>query len=38
MKGIDLSYHQGAVDWDKVKASGIEFIIPRDGWDVDSDG
>lgn len=38
MKGIDLSYHQGAVDWDQVKASGIEFIIPRDGWDVDSDG
>lgn len=31
-KGLDLCYHQGTVDWKKVKSSGIDFIIPRDGW------
>lgn len=31
-KGLDLCYHQGTVDWKKVKDSGIDFIIPRDGW------
>ena len=31
-RGIDLCYHQGDIDWNKVKASGIDFIIPRDGW------
>lgn len=29
MKGIDVSAHQGNIDWDKVKASGIEFAIIR---------
>ena len=38
MNGIDLCYHQGDVDWKKVKAAGIDFIIPRCGWDVDCDG
>jgi GH25 family lysozyme M1 (1,4-beta-N-acetylmuramidase) len=28
-KGIDLSYHQGNVDWSAVKAAGYEFVILR---------
>ncbi len=28
-KGIDVSYHQGAIDWGKVKLSGIEFAMLR---------
>lgn len=38
-KGIDISYHQGTIDFSKVKNEGITFIIPRDGWgenDIDS--
>ena len=31
-KGIDLCYHQVDIDWKMVKAAGIDFIIPRDGW------
>ena len=31
-KGIDVSYHQGLIDWIKVKASGIEFAIIRAGY------
>lgn len=38
MKGLDLCYHQGTIDWQKVKQAGYDFIIPRDGWDVDCDG
>lgn len=30
-KGIDVSYHQGTVDWKKVKADGVEFVIIRCG-------
>ncbi len=30
--GIDVSYHQGAIDWAKVKAAGIEFAIIRAGY------
>jgi len=29
VKGIDVSYHQMAVDWTKVKAAGIEFAFIR---------
>lgn len=29
IKGIDVSYAQGAVDWKKVKASGVEFVMMR---------
>lgn len=29
MKGIDVSHHQGVIDWDAVKASGIEFVIMK---------
>lgn len=31
-KGIDVSYHQGVIDWKKVKESGIEFAIIRAGY------
>ena len=37
-KGLDLCYHQGDINWAKVKAAGIDFIIPRDGWGIDCDG
>lgn len=30
--GIDISEHQGKIDWNKVKNSGIEFAIIRLGW------
>lgn len=32
MKGIDVSYHQGNIDWKKVAHSGIEFAIIRAGY------
>ncbi len=31
-KGIDVSEHNGVVDWEKVKASGIEFAMIRAGY------
>ena len=31
-KGIDVSKHQGNIDWNKVKADGIEFAIIRIGY------
>lgn len=31
-KGIDVSYHQGTIDWKKVKNAGIEFAILRIGY------
>lgn len=34
-KGIDVSYHQGTVDWKKVKADGVEFAIIRCGLGMD---
>lgn len=30
--GIDISYHQGDIDWDKVAADGIDFAIIRLGY------
>lgn len=30
--GIDVSYHQGAIDWKKVAESGIEYVIIRAGY------
>ncbi len=30
--GIDVSYYQGDIDWEKVKASGIEFAMVRLGY------
>ena len=32
MQGIDVSYYQGDIDWNKVAASGIEFAIIRMGY------
>ena len=32
MKGIDVSSHNGAIDWDKVWAAGTEFAILRAGY------
>lgn len=34
-KGIDVSEHQGLVDWEAVKASGIDFAIIRCGYGND---
>lgn len=31
-KGIDVSTHQGTINWDKVKADGIQFAIIRAGF------
>jgi len=30
-KGIDVSHHNGSIDWDQVKQAGIEFAIIRCG-------
>lgn len=38
MKGIDVSVWQGNINWDKVKADGIEFAIIRSGWGWLGDG
>ena len=35
-KGIDVSVYQGDVDWEKVKASGVEFAILRCGYGDDA--
>lgn len=32
MKGIDVSVHNGDIDWGKVKADGIDFAILRAGY------
>ena len=32
MKGIDISYANGEIDFEQVKASGIEFVIVRTGY------
>lgn len=34
-KGIDVSEHQGIIDWEKVKADGIEYAILRCGYGND---
>ena len=34
-KGIDVSAHQGRIDWEKVKNSGIQFAILRLGFGND---
>lgn len=31
IKGIDVSHYQGEVDWERVKADGIEFVILKIG-------
>ena len=32
VKGIDLSEHNGVVDWDQVKSSGVGFAMLRAGY------
>ena len=34
-KGFDVWYKKGEIDFHKAKASGIDFILPRDGWGTD---
>lgn len=31
-KGIDISYHQGTIDFDLIKKNGVEFVIIREGY------
>ena len=38
IKGIDVSRHQGDIEWDKVAASGVEFAIIRLGYRGYSEG
>lgn len=40
--GIDVSHHQGTIDWDAVKSAGVDFAIIRCGygsdyWDQDDE-
>lgn len=37
-KGIDVSYHNGVIDWKKVKASGVDYAILRCGYGQDEKG
>ena len=30
--GIDVSYHQGDIDWEAVKADGVDFAMIRLGY------
>ena len=32
LKGIDVSEHQGSIDWNQVKASGVQFAMIRGGY------
>ena len=32
LKGVDVSNHQGAIDWQAVKDNGIDFAIIRSSW------
>ena len=35
LQGIDVSHHQGEIDWEKVKADGVDFAIIRCGYGMD---
>lgn len=35
LKGIDVSHHQGVINWDEVKAAGIQYAIIRCGYGND---
>ena len=35
-KGIDVSYHNGDIDWQAVKDAGIEFVIVRSSYGLQS--
>jgi GH25 family lysozyme M1 (1,4-beta-N-acetylmuramidase) len=32
LKGIDISHHQGIIDWDKLKSANLDFILIRAGF------
>jgi GH25 family lysozyme M1 (1,4-beta-N-acetylmuramidase) len=32
IKGIDVSYHQGNIDFKKVAKDGIQFVVLREGY------
>ncbi|MDD3142295.1 MAG: GH25 family lysozyme, partial [Lachnospiraceae bacterium] len=32
IRGIDVSEHNGTINWDEVKASGIQFAMIRAGY------
>ena len=36
--GIDVSEHQNDIDWDLVKAAGVEFVMIRVGWRGQTEG
>lgn len=36
--GIDISEHQGVIDWEQVKSTGIEFVMIRAGYRTYGDG
>ncbi len=36
MKGIDVSYHNGDIDWQAVKDAGIDFVIVRSSYGLQS--
>ena len=31
-KGIDVSHHNGKIDWKKIKKSGVDFAMIRIGY------
>ena len=37
LKGIDVSHHQGEINWKQVKAAGVQFAFIRCGY-CNSDG
>lgn len=37
VKGIDVSEHNGVIDWEKVKASGVGFAMLRAGYGLTAD-
>lgn len=34
-KGIDVSKHQGTIDWEKVKKSGVKFAMIHEGYGIE---
>jgi lysozyme len=37
LKGIDVSHHNGVIDWERVKAADIDFAMLRACWGWDND-
>lgn len=36
MRGIDVSYHNGEIDWEAIKNAGIDFVIVRSSYGLQS--